>query len=91
MFNWFKSQGNIREADTRRYLTFSDDGLLFVRDLDALDIKVKGTALPIDSPEFEELFLQLEDEGFVECLDTGYQLPWASLYNLLDMPGYGHA
>ena len=33
MFNWFKSQGNIREADTRRYLTFSDDGLLFVRDL----------------------------------------------------------
>lgn len=88
MFNWFKSKGVASDSHARWYRALSDDGLLFVSDLETLDVQLRAAATPIDSPELDGLFLQMEDEGIVEPLATGHFLPWAGMYDLLDMPGY---
>ena len=88
MFNWFKPKGAVKDSEGRWYRAFSDDGLAFVTDPETLDAQSKATSAPIDSSELESLFLQLEDEGFAEPLNTGHLVPWARLYDLLEAPGY---
>ena len=70
MFNWFHSKGAANDTKARWHRACSDDGLLFVTNPEKLNDQLRATAIPIDSPELEGLFLQLEDEGLVEPLDT---------------------